>query len=303
MDRDELKDNELMMSEVKYTTDELRQLQLNELEMIVEVDRICRKYGIKYSLDGGTMLGAVRHKGFIPWDDDADIILYRDEYEKFVEACKIDLDTNRFFFQDDTTDPYYRWGYGKMRRLGTEFVRAGQEHMKYRTGVCIDIFPEDKVPTGKIMRRIYYGINYCFRKIMYSELGKVSNKSAFMRIWYGLLSFIPINIVFVLWKKMAKHYNQYDSELICHTMLPNPGPKCKYGMPAESLLGDFVQMEFEGMMFSVSADWDRFLELSYGDYMKMPPEEKRIGPGHPSKFKLVHVTLEEIQDRYNKDNI
>ena len=289
------------MEEVRYTPEELRQLQLIELEMIVEVDRICRKNNIKYSLDGGTMLGAVRHKGFIPWDDDADIIFAREEYDKFVEACKNDLDEQRFFFQDDTTDPYYRWGYGKMRRLDTEFVRAGQEHMKYRTGVCIDIFPEDKVPTGILRRRMYYGINYCLRKIMYSELGKKNQEKWLTRVWFSLLSLIPIKLVFKIWKKMAYHYNKYDSELVCHTMLPNPGPKCKYGMPAESL-ADFIQMEFEGMMFSVSKDWDRFLELSYGEYMKLPPVEKRTGPGHPSKIRLIDITLEEVQERYNSDN-
>ena len=70
----------------------LRKLQMTELEMIIEVDRICRKHQIQYSLDGGTLLGAIRHNGFIPWDDDADLVMLRDEYEKFYNVCMKELD-------------------------------------------------------------------------------------------------------------------------------------------------------------------------------------------------------------------
>lgn len=290
------------MSEMLSLTPEtIRKMQLLELEMLVEVDRICRKNGIKYSLDGGTMLGAVRHKGFIPWDDDADVIFSRHEYAKFYSACKKDLDTERFFLQEYRTDPNYRWGYAKMRRKGTEFVRTNQEHMKYVTGICIDIFPEDNVPDGFLQRRIYYGINYCIRKILYSELGMVTEKKAWKRIMYRLLYKIPRNLLFRIRNTMATHYNKKTTELIAHTMYPNPGPTCKYGMPATSL-ADFEQMEFEGMMFSVSKDWDNFLRLSYGDYMTLPPEEKRKGPAEPSKLKLIDITLEEIQERYRREN-
>ena len=79
---------------------QLRQLQMIELEMLVEVDRICKKCGIQYNIIAGTLLGAVRHGGFIPWDDDADVAMFRPEYEKFRKACKTELDTTRFYFQD-----------------------------------------------------------------------------------------------------------------------------------------------------------------------------------------------------------
>ena len=131
----------------------LRQLQLVELEMLIEVDRICRKCNLRYNIIGGTLLGAVRHGGFIPWDDDADLVMFRDDYEKFREACKEELDKDRFYFQDMETTAGYRWGYGKLRRKKTVFVREHQEHMPYEQGVFIDIMPLDNVPDSYLGRK------------------------------------------------------------------------------------------------------------------------------------------------------
>ncbi|WP_297968039.1 phosphorylcholine transferase LicD, partial [uncultured Anaerovibrio sp.] len=98
---------------------ELKKLQETQMELIAEVDRICKKCNIKYNMVGGTMLGAIRHKGYIPWDDDADIGFLREGYEKFREACKTELDHEKFYMQDLRDTKGYRWGYGKLRRRGT----------------------------------------------------------------------------------------------------------------------------------------------------------------------------------------
>lgn len=87
---------------------EFQQMHILELQLLRELDRVCRKYDIKYVLWGGSMLGAIRHHGFIPWDDDADIAMTREEYEKF-KNIKSELNPDICFFQDNTTDPYYRW--------------------------------------------------------------------------------------------------------------------------------------------------------------------------------------------------
>lgn len=111
--------------EVHHLTDsELRQVQLIQLEMLKEVDRICRLCNIRYNIIAGTLLGAVRHKGYIPWDDDADVAFLREEYEKFRTACEKELDHSRFYFQDHRNTTGYRWGYGKLKKRNR--VSAGK---------------------------------------------------------------------------------------------------------------------------------------------------------------------------------
>ena len=110
--------------------EELERLQDVQKELISEVKRICLKNNIHFNMVGGTMLGAIRHGGYIPWDDDADIGFLREEYEKFREACKTDLNHEKYYMQDLRDTEGYRWGYGKLRKKGTEFIRLNQEFMQ-----------------------------------------------------------------------------------------------------------------------------------------------------------------------------
>ncbi len=287
-----------MEEPIKLSPEMLRNLQLTELEMIAEVDRICKKNNIEYSLDGGTLLGAIRHGGFIPWDDDADLIFTRHEYAKFYKACKKDLDKERFFLQEYRTDPGYRWGYAKLRRKGTEFVRFGQEHTQYRKGVCIDLFVVDNVPDTFLLRRLYHGWNYCVRKILYSDVGRVQATSEALRSWYKFLYLIPRNPVFKARNFFARICNRRETELVCHLTHPYPSKATKYGVPSECFK-EFIDMDFEGFKFRAFKQYDRYLSLLYGDYMKLPPEDKRkIHPA--SKLVLNDISLEEIKRRYSR---
>lgn len=124
----------------KLSADELRKLQLLELDILKEVDRICRKHNITYTIYGGTMLGAVRHKGFIPWDDDVDVAMLREDYDRFYKVCATELNS-KYYAQSLETDRDYRWEYGRVLLNGTRFVRCNQEHLKAQTSIFIDIIP------------------------------------------------------------------------------------------------------------------------------------------------------------------
>lgn len=271
--------------QVKLSGKELRKLQLNLLEMLIEVDRICRKNHIKYSLDGGTLLGAVRHHGFIPWDDDVDVIMRREEYEKFYQACKKDLDESRFFLQEYRTDPYYRWGYEKLRRKGTEFVRLGQEHMKNKTGIFLDIFVVDNVPDNPFLRRIHYCACFVIRKLLYSELGMKSAPTKGLRKWYAFLyRAIPRNVIFKWRNQIAERCNRKRTKLVRH--MTHTYAISRYGMPG-SCFDEMIDMEFEGYKFRAFQQYDKYLVALYGDYMKLPPKEAQIAHLAVSKISLL----------------
>lgn len=255
----------------------LKRLQDTELEMLVEIDRICRKYNIQYSLDGGTLLGAIRHQGFIPWDDDADVVMLREEYEKFYEACKTELDRDRFFLQEYRTDPYYRWGYSKLRRNGTVFLREGQEHGKWHQGVFLDIFLYDNVPDNPIIRRIHHFWCFFIRKALYSEVGMKHEKIALLRFGYSLLHTIPRDWLFRQLESSAARVNRKRTVLASHMTYPYP-KRCRYGLPRECF-NEYTNHAFAGYNFRVFREYDQYLKKLYGNYMELPPmSERKVHP-------------------------
>lgn len=269
---------------IKLDSETLRKLQMTELEMLKEVDRICRKYNIKYSLDGGTLLGAIRHDGFIPWDDDADVVMLRPEYKRFYNACKRELDTERFFLQDFRTDENYRWGYSKMRRNNTIFLREGQEHGNWNQSVFIDIFVYDHVPDHYLLRRLHLFLCFCIRKGLYSEVGKKNASSKLMRSWYTLLNKIPRNGWVKLLESIADTVNRKRTGLVRHMTYPYR-KECRYGLPRECF-DEYIEKDFEGHWFKIFKNYDLYLTRLYGDYRKLPPiEQRKIHP--VSEIKLI----------------
>ena len=173
---------------------ELKQIQAVQQELIQEVARICQKCGIHFNMVGGTMLGAIRHKGYIPWDDDADIGFLRTEYEKFREACKTELNHEKYYMQDLRDTKGYRWGYGKLRRRGTEFVRLNQEFMPYEQGISIDLMPFDNVPNGYLTKRIHFFQCFLYRKLFWSEVGSRVEENLWKRMAYKAMRRIPMKL-------------------------------------------------------------------------------------------------------------
>jgi len=267
--------------EYHMTPEELRAVQMIELELLCEVDRICRKCGITYRIVAGTLLGAVRHGGFIPWDDDADVAFLREEYDQFRSACEIELDTSRYYFQDHRNTPGYRWGYGKLRRKETEFVRLNQEHMPYEQGIFIDLFPYDYVPDNLPLRQVHCLKCFCYRKIFWSKIGAFNSKGL-KKFVYLLLSKIPAGKVYRRYERFIKRSNKRMSKWI--RILTFPTPTCDHGYKSE-WAEEVSEYIFEGYSFFGPKLYDEYMRYKYGDYMIIPPENNR--KTHPiSKLKL-----------------
>ncbi len=257
---------------VRIGQDTLRQIQMVQLEMLVEVDRICKKCGIRYNIIAGTLLGAVRHGGYIPWDDDADVAFLRPEYEKFRQAVKTELDTSRFYFQDNRRTKGYRWGYGKLRRKNTLFLREYQEHMPYRQGIFIDLFPLDGVPDHYILRCIKNFECFCVRKILWSKVGQVAEKNVWKRQWYKLLATIPEKRIWNYYHRMVCRANKKRTRMVRILMFPTPNRTYGYDRGWYENSSDIL---FEGNVFQGITDYDGYLRFKFGEYMELPPIEKR----------------------------
>lgn len=250
----------------------LRQVQLIQLEMLQEVDRICRKCNIQYNIIAGTLLGAVRHGGYIPWDDDADVAMLRPEYEKFRKACRREMDTSRFVFQDHRSTEGYRWGYGKLRRKDTLFLREHQEHMPYFQGIFIDIFPLDGVPDHYFFRSLKNFECFCVRKILWARVGKIAEHSFWKRQLYRLLDKIPEKEVFHYYHNMIRRANRKPTRMVRILMFPTPNAEWGY---YRRWYENSADTEFEGIVFQGIKDYDSYLSFKFGDYMELPPKEKR----------------------------
>ena len=255
------------------SNEELKRLQRVCLELACEVDRICRANGIEYTLEGGTLIGAVREHGFIPWDDDVDISMTRKEYEKFFRACETDLNKERFFLQEHRTDPAYPWGYSKLRMNGTSLVQIGQEDMKFRDGIFADIFVYDNVPDGFLARRLHFAACFCIRKCQYALFGKKNAKKAWLRAWYALIDRIPKSWLFDRLDGLAERSDRKRTELMRHYTFPYFRKECRFGLPSRCF-DEYIDAEFEGRSFRIVKDYDTFLTLKYGDYMTPPPPDK-----------------------------
>ncbi len=252
--------------------EELRKIQLTQLELIQEVDRICKKCGIHYNMVGGTMLGAVRHHGYIPWDDDADIGFLRKEYEKFRKACKTELNTEKFYFQDCRDTLGYRWGYGKLRRKHTEFIRLNQEFMPYEQGIAIDLMPFDNVPDTIVARKAHKLICFLFRKVFWSAVGNRTEKNKIKKLLYKMLYLIPENQLtayYQTWIDFCSRLGRTRQVRI----LTFPTPKGVYGYERRWYTS-LRLYEFEGCLFPGAKDFDGYLKVKYKNYMEIPPKEK-----------------------------
>lgn len=256
----------------------LCKVQMLELEIAQELKRVCEKNNIKYFLMWGSLLGAVRHGGFIPWDDDMDFGMLREDYEKFIEVCKKDLDS-RFFLQTWDTDSEYPMHYAKLRLQGTHFVETFSENASMNNGIFIDIVPFDHAPDGIIQRKIQ-GFKYflCVRLLWIKKgMGEsMKEESKVKKIKYVSFlvfsKFFSFNGIKRYFKKTMNKYNAIQTKGIVGTT----GGYYKLIFPC-AWADALENIRFENIEMPAFKARHEFLSAAYGDYMTPPPIEKRQG--------------------------
>ena len=260
---------------MEYTTEQLKAIQRVETNILKAFDEVARKLNLTYFICGGTLIGAIRHKGFIPWDDDIDVMMPREDYEIFLEKGA-GLLPDKYFIQNFHTDPEFPANFTKIRDNDTTFIETSVRNCDINHGVFIDIFPLDFCPDSKIRR----------------EMLLFKNRVLSLRISSAF--YLPYRKHSFKWKLaypcLLLMYPSHRRAMIARERLyrscKHSGYIANYGgawgrkeiIPAQ-WYGEGCLLEFEGLEVSAPAEYDKWLEQVYGDYMKLPPEEKRV-PHH-----------------------
>lgn len=250
---------------------ETQKIQKLILYIANEVIRICDKNDIPYNITAGTLLGAVRHKGFIPWDDDFDFAMTRNDYERFLKACKKDLNTDIFFLQTAETDRNFAYSMAKLQLLGTEIIEDFSIGVDIHHGIFVDIFPYDKLPDGDVKRKKFLKKNHLLKTMLWIKCG-YGVKEHSGRTGYKILHFLGRFVtVEKLKKKIYAHITKYNNTNFndCFTS-DYPDEKME-----EKWLVNRTEYPFEGYNFKGFRDYDEYLSSLYGDYMTLPPENER----------------------------
>lgn len=253
-------------------TPEQKRLKEIELAIFRAFIDVCDKLNLKYYLLGGTLLGAVRHQGFIPWDDDIDVGMPREDYEIFVEKGQALL-PKEYFIQTFKTDPDYAANFAKIRNCGTTFLETSVRNCNINHGVFIDVFPLDVYSADKTAQK-----RFSFKKTLLTIRVSTAfylpsgTKSFKIKIANALLS-----VIYPSYQRAIRARERLYTSFKSGTLIANHSGAwgVKEIVPAE-WYGEGKILTFEGLTVRAPAHYELWLTQVYGDYMQLPPVEKRV---------------------------
>lgn len=249
----------------EYVKANLRPCQLKQLSILEVIDDICRKHNIEYWLDGGTLLGAVRHEGFIPWDDDIDIAMRKEALEKFIKVAPAELPDN-LFLQTPESDPQSKEPIIKVRDLNSLYIESTDTfNAEYQKGLYVDIFPFIDYPSvsKSFVKKVAKGISVSY-SILHAQ--HYYSLRSFFEFFYFGAKYLLLNAIW----SMASAVKSHDTYI--SNILINNG----YGiMHRQDSIFPLGTIEFEGKTFSAPGNPDAYLKDLFRNYMEIPPEDKR----------------------------
>lgn len=269
---------------MKKNTLTLAELKTFELGILSYVDQVCRDNDITYYLAFGSALGAVRHQGFIPWDDDIDILMMRDQYER-LEMVMSEIEGGRYEFKSLKTDKCYSIPYAKVIDTHTSLVRE-----KYRRcielGAYIDVFILDYLPNTKI--QVIFQNRICRVLNMFWEISQLKDYSGSdpaAKLMKKMIRIVPPRQYALLLNMVSRRFNRrsHSNKVNMQHFFLRPGLASDF----DEIYGAGIDVCFEGRRFNAPKNIDAYLRRIYGSYMQYPPEEEQV-PKHPN-----HVVVRE----------
>ena len=259
----------------------LRKLQLKELESLIYFDNFCRRNELRYYLLGGCVIGAVRHGGFIPWDDDIDLIMPRRDYTRMLRLWKEqEGDSGRYLMLTTDGEKVFTGNcFATMVDTSATMVKENQKDIDVPHGIVTDIFPMDGCPDGKLARYLQY-----YHAMLYSlyitEVVPVNHGKVVEFVGRMLLKLVPSRERRTkIWKKHEKKMSRYsfNTHEWCTELCA--GPHYMQNKYPRDAFKSAEYHDFEGLSMPLPKGWDVYLRTAFGDYMELPPEDKQI-PHH-----------------------
>ena len=256
----------------------LRNLQLKILEIVKYFDKLCRENDIEYYILYGSALGAVRHKGFIPWDDDFDLGMTYENYLKFVDVCKTKLDKKKYFLQTPESEENYYLSFAKLRDITTTLIEDFNKDKDVTYGVCIDIFPFVGVPNNKV-KRFLLKINRAF--VLSANINVINNKFLYF-IFRIILKLVGKKRLIKICSKNCVKYSTNDYNTWSCIF---DGDGFEIGLTTKEIMGKPKMVKFEDIKLPIPENYHEYLTHIYGDYMKVP-SKKEIKAKEHTRFVL-----------------
>lgn len=251
---------------------QLRHLQMVILDIVKDIDELCRKNNIDYYLLGGSAIGAIRHKGFIPWDDDLDLIMSSENYERFIRVCREQLDSTKYYIQEGLKDwPLY---FSKIKLKGTRLTEIdGYALNDDAKGIFVDVFKMDNVPNSRIGQYWQY---FCAKYFLCYQLSERTFNSAAFQKKLMLFFALPLRISIVrnFVKNQVEKYNKCTTD---YWGFFYGRTRFKTSRVKKSMMGKPLRVPFEDTMLPVPEHYHEYLTQMFGDYMTPPPPEKQVG--------------------------
>lgn len=274
---------------MKLSDAQRKRVQEDELKILIKFDEICRKFNLKYTLAAGTMIGAVRHKGFIPWDDDIDVYMLRNDFNKLRKIAPMELPEN-MFYQSHYTDPEYYYPFDKIRLDGTIFKETFLANHNINHGVFIDVFPIDSISNNKCKSTIQFYHYRFYRLGLMTKYVNIEARSGKRKTLANILRvlYLPFNLDY-LYKKCEIIAQQKESRYKNSKWVRNLNSVGSDGMKETYHHYAFTKLEFiefEKNKFYISKDYDAMLRAIYGNYMKLPPKSEQVTRHDLAELKL-----------------
>jgi len=258
--------------------EELRRIQLIQIELLTEFDRICRKYNLKYNINFGTLIGALRHKGFIPWDDDIDVTMYYKDCDKLYEIMEKELDHNKYFYRCPQTEKYHHIIFNHLEHNGTTYTKAGRDKLEHKIGVFIDIFPMYPAAPNAFMDFFHTRVCRFWRTSLWSTVGADSEKNPLKRFYYRKLAKMGTQCCRANFLKYATKYDNKKGRLKFWTSVDRS--PYNVDLVRKDNFDDAIEVLFEGHKFYAPKHSEGTLEFCFSKDWRLYPNVDMRTPTH-----------------------